>query len=131
LKWFDKAFLRGKAGNDAKHREGIEGYNMNEPTKISAAATTSILAATKKSLSRNGGKQGGWASKHQVDAILTGVAEENGSTLEDYDGSVLREVITFFSNASATAQYMEKNGVIDKRTSRVAKRENIFAGFTA
>ena len=104
---------------------------MTEPTKISAAATTSILAATKAAMGRNGGKDGGWASKQQVDAILTAVAEENGSTLTDYDGSVLREVITFFSNASATAQYLEKNNVINKRTTRVAKRENIFAGFTA
>lgn len=104
---------------------------MNEPTKISDAAKATILNATKAALNRNGGKDGGWAGKHQVDAILSAVAEENGSTLVGYDGTPLREVISFFANASATAQYMEKNGVINKRTSRVAQRENIFAGFEA
>ena len=104
---------------------------MNEPKVISETAKKSILAATKAALERNGGKDGGWATKQQIDAIMTAVAEENGSALADYDGTALREVVTFFANASATAQYLEKNNVISKRTQRVAKRENIFAGFTS
>lgn len=105
---------------------------MNEPKVMTDGAKKRILAATKIALDRNGGKSGGWAGKQQVDAILAIVAEEVGATVADYDkdeGREFREAITFFSNASATAQYMEKNGVIEKRTSRVAKRENIFAGF--
>ncbi len=102
---------------------------MNESKQISEPAKKSILAATKAALERNGGKSGGWAGKQQVDAIMQAIAEENGSTLADYDGTALREVVVFFSNASATAQYLEKNNVIDKRTARIAKRENIFAGF--
>ena len=103
--------------------------SMNASKQMSEEAKSRILKATKVALDRNGGKAGGWAGKQQVDAIISAIADEVGGEMKDYDDSALREVVNFFSNASATAQYMEKTGVIEKRVGRTAKRENIFAGF--
>lgn len=102
-----------------------------EPKTISPEAVKEILSATQFALKRNGGKDGGWASKQQVDAIMAAIAAENGSAPEDYDGTVLKEVVSFFANASATAQYMEKHGVIAKRAQRGGAKPNIFAGFSS
>ena len=112
---------------------------MNETKQISDGAKKLILKATAYALKRHGGKAGGWASKQQLAAMLFINANETCATDEETEkmaaemenGTILGEATNFFLNASATAQYMEKNGVIDKRTSRVAKRENIFAGFSA
>lgn len=118
----------GSSAIDSHNATGATTY-MNEAKVISEPAKKSIQAAVKMVL--NGDKNHGWVGKDAVSAILCLIAEENGADVKDYVGSDLAMAIDFFINPSATAQYLEKNNVINKREGRITKRENIFAGFNA